>query len=119
MSPWQPKKPCAHVGCPGLTHEKFCEVHKGEKYRQPDRNRPSAAARGYGWRWQKIRRAYLNANPICVVCLAEGRTTAADQVDHIEPLSAGGTNEESNLRSMCRHHHSQRTARESAWGRGA
>ena len=118
MSPWKPKKPCARPGCPCLTHERFCKVHKAAEHRRTDRNRPSSAARGYDSRWRKLRKAYLSANPLCVTCLAEGRTTAAEEVDHKQPLAAGGSNDESNLQSQCRHHHSQKTARESAWGRG-
>lgn len=43
------------------------------------------AARGYGSRWQKARAAYLRANPLCVFCLREGKTTAASVVDHVKP----------------------------------
>lgn len=119
MSPWKPKKPCAHPGCAGLTHDRFCKAHKAEDHRRTDRNRPSSAARGYDYRWRKLRKAYLNSNPLCVLCLAEGHTTAAQEVDHRQPLAAGGSNDESNLQDLCRSHHSQKTGRESGWGRGA
>lgn len=67
--------------------------------------RPSAAARGYGHRWQAKRRRFLAANPICKYC-----THAAEQVDHIVPLSAGGADHPSNYRAVCGLHHRQITA---------
>jgi 5-methylcytosine-specific restriction protein A len=40
----------------------------------------------YGtWRWQKKRKAFLKANPICVMCYARGIVTVARVADHIEP----------------------------------
>jgi len=40
----------------------------------------------YGtWRWQKKRKAFLKANPICVMCYARGIITVARIADHIEP----------------------------------
>jgi 5-methylcytosine-specific restriction protein A len=37
---------------------------------------------------------------------------AAYEVDHIVPLAAGGSNEESNLRALCRRCHGLKTFRE-------
>lgn len=38
----------------------------------------------YNYQWQKARKAFLCDNPLCVMCLAEDRTTAANVVDHIK-----------------------------------
>jgi 5-methylcytosine-specific restriction protein A len=38
----------------------------------------------YGKRWQRLRLAFLKANPLCVMCLARGFTVAAQVVDHIK-----------------------------------
>jgi 5-methylcytosine-specific restriction enzyme A len=46
--------------------------------------RPSAAKRGYGGRWQRMRAIWLKGHPLCSMCLAQGRTTAATVVDHIQ-----------------------------------
>ena len=43
-------KPCKHPGCPKLTEGAYCDEHKPL---HPDR--PSAAKRGYGSRWQRHR----------------------------------------------------------------
>ena len=49
----------------------------------------TAAAKGYGYRWQKARAAYLLCSPLCVFCKAKGRMVAASVVDHIEPPRLG------------------------------
>lgn len=36
-------------------------------------------------RWKRARLRFLRANPLCVFCLHQGRTTAAGVVDHIIP----------------------------------
>lgn len=33
--------------------------------------------------WRRVRAAVLREQPLCVLCLKEGRTTAASHVDHI------------------------------------
>lgn len=100
--PRNPAKPCSHPGCPNLN----CEIHGR---RAPDNRRPSAAARGYGRRWQRLRRMYLRSNPLCE---HEGCDQAATDVDHIKPRSQGGTDEWENLQALCHSHHSQKTAKE-------
>ncbi len=73
--------------------------------------RPSPSARGYDRRWQKIRRAYLNNNPVCVLQY-EGCLRVASEVDHVVPLRDGGTHDEDNLQAACKPCHSKKTARE-------
>lgn len=45
----------------------------------------SSTARGYGYAWQQARLAFLQVNPLCVMCQARGRVTAATVVDHVRP----------------------------------
>lgn len=47
-------KPCKHPGCPRLTEGAYCDEHK-----PLDPDRPSAAKRGYGSKWQRVSKAYL------------------------------------------------------------
>jgi hypothetical protein len=54
-------------------------------------------------RWRVWRRDGLR----CVVCGAESRLT----IDHIYPVSLGGTNDESNLQTLCRSCNSRKGAR--------
>ncbi|AFJ47154.1 HNH endonuclease [Shimwellia blattae] len=39
----------------------------------------------YGSKWDKARRLFLRAHPLCVMCQQQGQTTAATVVDHIIP----------------------------------
>ena len=107
--PRRPPKPCAQPGCPRLTNEAYCQEHKPD--RAPD-DRPSAAARGYDGRWRKVRRIVLAEEPLCRSCKARGRVVLASEVDHIMPLSDGGTEERENLQSLCKPCHSEKTGRE-------
>ncbi len=59
--------------------------------------------------WRAIREQQLRRQPLCEDCLDEGRTEAADTVDHRDGNS--WNNATSNLRSLCRSCHSSKTAR--------
>lgn len=113
--PYRPLGPCSVRGCPGRAVRRGrCETHAAEaeaRYRaeHPD-DRPSAALRGYGDRWRKIRASFLKRHRWCVVCQARGQRVEATDVDHIVARRAGGTDDENNLMALCHRHHSQKTA---------
>jgi len=46
------------------------------------------------------------------LCEWPGCNQAASEVDHVVALSKGGTNDETNLRPLCKAHHSAKTVRE-------
>jgi 5-methylcytosine-specific restriction protein A len=98
---------CATPGCSALVESGYCGRH-----RPAARPRTSAARRGYGRAWRAKRLAYLRAQPLCRACEAEGRVTAAHEVDHIVPLSRGGADDETNYQPLCKACHSRKTARE-------
>jgi 5-methylcytosine-specific restriction protein A len=112
--PTAPKHPCNAPGCPALVERgvRFCADHKREQYRRFNATRGTVKEQGYGNTWRKLRNWHLSREPLCRECGKQGRTVAAKEVDHITPRRLGGTDEESNLQSLCRHHHSQKTARE-------
>lgn len=62
--------------------------------------------------WMRLRAHVLNKQPLCVKCLAEGRTVAATEVDHIIPrkLAPELTYDEGNLQPLCGPHHTEKTA---------
>jgi 5-methylcytosine-specific restriction protein A len=60
--------------------------------------------------WLRLRAHVLNQSPLCVACLAEGRTRAASHVDHIDADTSN--NDLANLQGLCRPCHSAKTARE-------
>lgn len=82
-------------------------------------DRPSAARRGYGRAWQKLRRLQLAREPLCRICRGAGLSVAARHVDHVVPLRAGGANKLSNLQSVCAGCHSRKTVMaDRGFGRG-
>jgi 5-methylcytosine-specific restriction enzyme A len=110
VSPWAPKRPCARTGCPRLVSNAApCPEHGRRPW---EHGRPSSAERGYGATWKRLRRLILARDPLCVLCLAAGHGSPSTTVDHIVPRSQGGTDEESNLRGLCRAHHETKSARE-------
>lgn len=77
----------------------------------------SSTARGFGQDWRRFRLTVLADEPLCFVCAAEGRVTASTDVDHIIPFKGIDDPlrlDRKNVRSMCHHHHMQRTARQAA-----
>ena len=57
---------------------------------------------------QRLRR--LRAEPLCRDCASAGIVREATVPDHIVPLAQGGSDEDSNIRCLCREHHLVRTA---------
>ena len=109
-------KPCRAFGCGALSRDGsgYCENHKGLKsWGKWQHDRGSAAKRGYGARWQRLRKiALARDGEICVKCLANGRVSRATHVDHIKAKATGGTDDLSNLQSLCAECHAEKTATE-------
>lgn len=74
--------------------------------------RPTAARRGYGYRWQQYRLEFLGEHPLCVHCEAEDRITPATVVDHVVPHRGdeGLFWDEENHQALCKQHHDRKTA---------
>jgi len=107
MSPYAAPRPCSIPLCPKF---KPCPVHGARPW---EHGRPNSADRGYGHRWRKLRDFILARDQhCCVPCRAEGRITPATHVDHIVPKAQGGTDDETNLRSICKRHHDSKSGRE-------
>lgn len=64
--------------------------------------------------YRRLRDAVLAAEPLCRLCAGRGRTTAATEVDHIEPVHARPDlqMDRSNLRPLCHACHAAVTARQ-------
>lgn len=113
--PTRPGFACTQTpGCPGVVRGGRCSVCGPKPQAAYDRNRGSAAQRGYDRRWQRLRLMHLRANPLCVECLKHGITTQASEVDHIRPKRDGGDDSDTNLQSLCKPCHSRKTMREKA-----
>ena len=116
--PRSAKMPCRHPLCRELVDiPGFCKAHQVEAYkiqRDYDACRGSSTQRGYDYRWQKTRKGYLESHPLCVHCQAEGRTTAANEVDHIVPIQIAPMRkyDRTNWQALCKSCHSKKTAKD-------
>lgn len=100
--PRKPKRPCRYSGCPKLADGVYCEEHAklmNRHYNHFTRGYDSGGR--YGSTWKKIRNRYIAGHPLCERCLSDGRYTPAVLVHHKTAIADGGTNEESNLMSLC------------------
>lgn len=108
--------PCGYPGCPALTHERYCEAHTRAERQRYDRERGSAASRGYDARWRRIRAMVLAEEPLCRECAKQGRTVPATEVDHIDGNVWNMGRE--NLQPLCDSCHGRKTVRENGgWGK--
>lgn len=63
--------------------------------------------------WRSLSRMQRERFPLCVHCKDEGKTVPMDHVDHIIPINQGGDPlDPRNLQSLCKRHHSIKTAKE-------
>ena len=85
--------------------------------RKPRRSaaRPSSTDRGYDAVWQKVRAHHLRRFPDCEVCGCPG-----NEVDHIQSVRERPDLrlEKSNLRTLCKRHHSRRTVMDQGFHKG-
>lgn len=103
MPSW-PKHPCAFQGCPVLIDKskRFCEAHEKQRNKEYEKyGRKYDSKKRYNSSWSKISAKYRKAHPLCEICLSEGKAVTADLVHHKKPISEGGSNEVSNLQSLC------------------
>lgn len=64
-------------------------------------------------RWQRLRRLQLQREPLCRACLANDRTTAGTDVDHVKPIRDEGERwDAANLQTLCRSCHASKTRTE-------
>ena len=86
--------------------------------RELDRERPSAARRGYGPRWRRARAAFLAQHPLCAACRARGAwcrrrsSTMSCRIVATRQLFW----DEGNWAPACKPCHDAKTAREGRWG---
>lgn len=91
--------------------------HKGgpaaKRHVATEQQRGNSTQRGYGYRWQKTSKGWLEAHPLCAECERQGRVTAATEVDHITPHRGDMILfwDRTNWQSMCKPCHSSKTAK--------
>lgn len=102
---------CTQPGCNVLVKSGRCAAHSTKRIvRDPD------VKKLYNdQRWQVMRVAQLSDEPWCADCLEDGGAHVfATDVDHIEPHHGDPELffDPENLQSLCRSHHSAKTAKE-------
>jgi 5-methylcytosine-specific restriction enzyme A len=99
-----PLRACRFPGCPTLGP---CELHPMRRLFEPWRKW------FYTARWRYLRKAVLDADPLCVSCRLELRAEPATEVDHIEPHRGDARLfwMRSNLQGLCSTHHAEKTRR--------
>ncbi|MPY92953.1 MAG: HNH endonuclease [Acidimicrobiia bacterium] len=83
-------------------------------------SKTTGGSRGYGWEWRRTRERILERDGHrCTILDEDGNrcTEPAHAVDHRVGKAEGGTDDPSNLRSICRWHHVRVTARQSVEAR--
>jgi 5-methylcytosine-specific restriction enzyme A len=115
--PRRPAKACLKCGQAHNESGAYCptckKLYSGRGWqRTPEEEKVHRAQ--YGKRWQQMRQWLLAREPLCRQCQAEGKTTAATEVDHITPLAQGGAHAAANLQPLCRDCHQRKSAREGA-----
>ena len=103
--PYRAPTGCSQPGCGRLA------VKAGRCAEDQLLPRPSPSKRGYGAKWQKIRKEHLAMEPYCRECGRSGIRVEATDVDHMIRRSMGGSDGHENLQSLCHSHHSQKTGR--------
>lgn len=115
--PNAPSRPCRKQGCGALVRDGsgYCPAHQDclKQNKFADSRRGSRHERGYGSDWEKTRKRILARDSgLCQPHLKNNKYRPAKQVDHIVPKFEGGTDDDSNLQSICTECHEAKTATE-------
>ena len=86
----KPLHPCGYPSCPTLTSHARCDVHRVERYKDPEQQKY------YGSReWKLLRSQVRREEPICRICKRKPTTN----VDHID--GNWRNRDRKNLRGLC------------------
>lgn len=119
--PMRPQRPCRLQGCSALHRNAngYCDAHAdiGAEKSKAWATRKGSGRGGRPWR--RLREQILKRDQYlcqCDDCRAAERIRPAHEVDHIIPLSQGGTDSSSNLRAINHDCHKAKTQREARQG---
>lgn len=104
---------CSTPGCPTLTTNHRCDQCTTAARQTSDAQRGTAAQRGYDAAWERTRKAYLQAFPICCLCGHPSRVADHHPTSRRDLIAAGVIDPDAwhHLRPLCWPCHSQQTAR--------
>ncbi|MYW05765.1 HNH endonuclease [Streptomyces sp. SID3343] len=111
--PRRPRPPCPIPGCPELTSGGQCAKHK----REANKSRVSNG-KSYDVRWQRTRRAYLYANPWCVLCAQPAVVADHHPITRRQLIDQGVSDPDApeRLRPLCVRCHNGETAKRQPGG---
>ena len=121
--PTRAQRICKYPGCNKVIDyggSAYCEAHKEAYFNNKaklsksyDVVRPERHKFYHTARWRRVREAHIKKNPLCVMCLTEGKVTQGEIVDHIVEIQDGGDlTSPDNLQTLCRYHHALKTKAE-------
>lgn len=101
------KRPC--LDCGRLTTGSRCIDCRRAKDRRRGAGRPTPSQRGYGSAWRALREQILDRDGRqCTRCGTAGEQGNPLTVDHITAKSHGGSDDPSNLRTLCKRCHGRK-----------
>lgn len=107
----RPLHECSKPGCHQLTRERYCKKHA-----DIPAERMTATQRGYNYKWQQARKAFLAEHPLCECeeCRKSKYPLTASVVDHIIPHRGDMKLfwDKNNWQAMNKRCHDRKTARE-------
>ena len=109
------RKYCLTPRCPdeAIKGSAYCASCRKKRGYEKEKARGTRHERGYGVKWVKLRKKILvRDHYMCQVCKQAGIVTPATEVDHRIPKSRGGSDDPSNLQSICQRCHAEKTAKE-------
>jgi 5-methylcytosine-specific restriction protein A len=108
--------PCKTLSCPNTrtASSPYCGSCAAAG-NGPDQYRGSAAARGYGHNWRKLRLMVLRRHPMCADPFGIGCISVSLHADHIIPKRQGGEDIMENLQGLCDSCHSRKTLLEQSF----
>jgi len=95
------------IDCGDLTTGTRCQPCQATRDQRVNQRRAEMGTLGAPWSWRATSRAVRRRQPACTVC----GTTQDLTVDHIEPRTAGGSDDLANLTTLCRRHNSAKGGR--------
>lgn len=122
--PKRPQRPCRASDCQALHRNAngYCDEHAGlaKQWSHQKKGKGNTTERGYGWRWQQLRKRVLARDGYlcqCEDCQKRPMPLVAHEVDHIIPKAEGGTDAPDNLRAINKDCHRRKTLMEAERGR--
>jgi len=108
--PTRLRRPCTFPGCPNLEAPETAGGKNGGRCQEHRRQPIQYDSSHYRTpEWRALRAAQLERYPWCAHCADIHVRVPATQVDHIRSRKRGGTDDPSNLQSLCARHHAIKT----------